>query len=110
MPHPGPSIDIIKRFVVSLDDEQTSNILQHLDGATRWIADALTTPLNVNGTKTEPQVLVHCVRGVSRSVTIVIAYLMRHVFHEYPEPLQTARDIVVPREASPCQTLVSSPS
>jgi Dual specificity phosphatase, catalytic domain len=52
---------------ISLIDTETEAVRPHLRRAFEFLNDAL----RVNG-----RVLVHCVAGVSRSVTITIAYLM----------------------------------
>jgi protein-tyrosine phosphatase len=52
---------------ISLIDTETEAVRPHLRRAFEFLNDAL----RVNG-----RVLVHCVAGVSRSVTIAVAYLM----------------------------------
>ncbi|KAJ7224147.1 phosphatases II [Mycena pura] len=62
-PSTGP-----EHLVVSVDDEAHENLLQHLNTACQFIQKALDS----NG-----RVLVHCMMGVSRSPTVVAAYLMK---------------------------------
>jgi len=58
----------IKKFRVPITDSEMSDIGNYFDAVTRFIDDELT-----NGGR----VLVHCVAGVSRSTTLVLAYLVR---------------------------------
>ena len=69
IPHrlpPAPSN--IKRLQVRIRDSQQDLIAIHFDTAIEFIGAAL----NSDG-----RVLVHCWRGISRSATIMIAYIMR---------------------------------
>ncbi len=52
---------------ISIDDVKTANLAQHFDETNAFIDDGIS-----NG----DLVLVHCHAGISRSVTLVIAYLM----------------------------------
>ncbi|KAK6463147.1 Yvh1 dual specificity phosphatase [Scheffersomyces coipomensis] len=54
---------------IEITDEETSNILQYFDDALSFISDAI---------KEKGNVLVHCAQGSSRSVIIVMAYLMKY--------------------------------
>ena len=53
---------------VPINDIVSANILPYLPGATTFIHEQLTVH----------SVLVHCMAGVSRSVTVVLAYLVRY--------------------------------
>lgn len=53
----------------ALYDTEDANILVHLDDATAFIE---------RQRKLKRPVLVHCYAGISRSATVVIAYLMRY--------------------------------
>lgn len=56
---------------VQIADMTRENILQHFPICIEFLNNALKDPNGKNG------VLVHCYYGVSRSATIVIAYLMK---------------------------------
>jgi protein-tyrosine phosphatase len=58
----------LKRLHIALDDLPFSELAMHLPTTTAFIHDALDDP--------NARVLVHCMQGVSRSVSIVVAYLM----------------------------------
>ncbi|KAI0079363.1 phosphatases II [Panus rudis PR-1116 ss-1] len=77
---------------ISLADSTDSDILVHLDTTTEFIRNALTE----NDTN---QVLVHCVMGISRSATVVCAYLIATQAmqaHEALEFVIARRRIVCP--------------
>ena len=57
---------------ISVEDNHEVNMLQHLPLAFAFIEEA-----RINGEK----VLVHCHAGMSRSVTVIIAYLMKYHDH-----------------------------
>ncbi|KAM6500119.1 Protein-tyrosine phosphatase-like protein [Amanita muscaria] len=63
-PHPPPS-----RLQVRVEDFPFAELAAHLPKTTSWITDAL-------GQNPNAKVLVHCVEGISRSVSVVAAYLM----------------------------------
>ena len=65
--------DRYKCMRVNMEDEETFAISEHMDGALRFVDEA-----RVNGAG----ILVHCAAGVSRSATVVIAYLMS--YHKWP--------------------------
>ena len=52
---------------ISLIDSETEAVRPHLRRAFEFLNDAL---------KENTRVLIHCVAGVSRSVTIAVAYIM----------------------------------
>lgn len=56
---------------IHISDMSRENILEHFDESISFIEEALKDPCATNG------VLIHCFYGVSRSATIVIAYLMK---------------------------------
>ena len=61
----------MQQAVAAAEDSLGANLGLHLDDAVDWIAAALSDPYAVDA------VLVHCQQGVSRSATIVLAFLMR---------------------------------
>lgn len=69
---------------VPVDDALNADLLQHLDAAVDWIETALADPYS------QDAVLVHCQQGVSRSASVVLAFLMRARGHS----LQSAMDYV----------------
>ncbi|KAF9462746.1 phosphotyrosine protein [Collybia nuda] len=58
-----------RRLQIRVEDSPFAELAAHLPMATAWIRDALRTSPNA-------RVLVHCVEGVSRSVSVVAAFLI----------------------------------
>jgi atypical dual specificity phosphatase len=58
----------MKHMCIPLDDTYNANIGSYFDVSTAWIHSALSDG--------EARVMVHCMWGMSRSASIVIAYLM----------------------------------
>ena len=63
----------IKQKIIELDDTPTTNIIQYFMESLRFIDE------------TDEKVFVHCFAGVSRSATLVIAYLMWKMRKGYRE-------------------------
>ncbi|PFH46998.1 hypothetical protein AMATHDRAFT_123290, partial [Amanita thiersii Skay4041] len=63
-PHPPPA-----RMQIRVEDLPFAELAAHLPKTTAWIKEALAKD-------PEARVLVHCVEGISRSVSVVAAYLM----------------------------------
>ncbi|KAI0738585.1 protein-tyrosine phosphatase-like protein [Daedaleopsis nitida] len=81
----------LKTLHVPLQDVEGADILQHLDTTTAFIKSALEDKRSV--------VLVHCAMGISRSATVVCAYLVAaHGFapHDAIDFVIAKREIVCP--------------
>ncbi|KAH9031330.1 protein-tyrosine phosphatase-like protein [Lactarius pseudohatsudake] len=87
-----PSTVHLRRLHVSISDYDSEDILTHLPTTTSFIRGALAeSPSN--------RVMVHCAMGVSRSATVVIAYLIatsRMTVHEALAAVRAKRPIVRP--------------
>ena len=82
--------DDFKFLVIPILDSSRENIFDHFESAFAFISGAIGNGDNV---------LVHCARGVSRSATIVISYLMRSLKLSTEGALELAkskRPIVAP--------------
>jgi protein-tyrosine phosphatase len=64
-----PIPTLLQSLQLPLHDSPFAELAEHLPRATAFIADALADP--------QARVLVHCVQGVSRSASVVCAYLIR---------------------------------
>ena len=73
----------IRHLVVPLADTTTSALLPHLPTIVAFISAALANDGN--------RVLVHCVEGVSRSASAVVAYLMAERGMDYTTALRVVR-------------------
>nr|VWO98233.1 Chloride channel protein [Ganoderma boninense] len=81
----------LKTLHIPLQDIDTADLLQHFDATTAFIKSALDDKRNT--------VLVHCAMGISRSATVVSAYLIATASmqpHEAVEFVQSKREIVCP--------------
>ncbi|KAL2856284.1 protein-tyrosine phosphatase-like protein [Aspergillus pseudodeflectus] len=105
----GSDLRRITRKHVDMDDDPMEDLLAHLDGMLDWVHDAIigTAPLDgaeedqVNAGKEsgvdtstrqdQGRVLVHCNQGVSRSGSVVVAYIMKYLSLPYAAALLTAR-------------------
>lgn len=80
---PPSTVEHIDRLVVPIEDDSGENIKYIFNQSFYWIE----SQLNANR-----KVLVHCFAGVSRSATIVIAYLMRKFSWEYEKALEYVQE------------------
>jgi dual specificity phosphatase 12 len=77
---------------INANDVPGQDIISHFDNTCAWIADAIDQGGNV---------LVHCLAGVSRSASVVIAYAMKKYGIDHSTALtlvSKARPIVSPNE------------
>lgn len=82
--------DDVDHFVIPLHDTPDQNLIPYLPAALNYIHAALIAGETI---------LVHCHAGVSRSASIVIAYLVRDVGFTYPQAkafVKNARPIIRP--------------
>lgn len=82
---------------IEVTDEETSNIIQYFPETNDFIDSCLFPP----GTSTDKHhgsILIHCAQGVSRSVTLIVAYLM----YRYKLTTEQALHAVKRKFASAC--------
>lgn len=88
------TITEMKQFVtkfVQLSDQPKSDMLSYFDETDLFIKEGIS----------KGAVLVHCYFGVSRSATVIIAYLMKKykiTYHEAFEQVKSRRSIVFPNQ------------
>lgn len=84
----------VKRYLyINVMDHSKQDILSHFEASNEFIETALKTPTN--------KVYVHCVAGISRSASLVIAYIMKTrsmYYREAFELVKQKRRIVDPNE------------
>lgn len=84
----------VKRYLfISVMDHAKQDILSHFNTSNDFIEKALKDPCN--------KIYVHCVAGISRSATLVIAYIMKTRsmnFNEAFEMVSKKRKVVDPNE------------
>jgi hypothetical protein len=86
--------DKFSYYPINIDDSPLGNIYQYFEPCVEFINDALAAPEGQN-------VLVHCAAGVSRSASIVIAYLMSAQRVDYETALgkvKADRHFICPNE------------
>jgi len=82
---PPPLDNVITRQLVELTDEAETNILVFITSC----LDFLETTLSASSNN---KVLVHCRAGISRSASVVIAFLMKHENISFDDALETVRN------------------
>lgn len=84
----------VKRYLyINVMDHSKQDILSHFDTSNEFIESALKVPSN--------KVYVHCVAGISRSATLVIAYIMKTRSMNYTEAFDLVsqkRRVIDPNE------------
>lgn len=84
----------VKRYLyINVMDHSKQDILSHFDTSNEFIESALKAPSN--------RVYVHCVAGISRSATLVIAYIMKTRSMSYTEAYEMVllkRRVIDPNE------------
>lgn len=83
------TIEGVEYHRIAIQDSITSNILKHLPKAIRFISEAQKNGHNI---------LVHCAAGISRSSSVVIAYLMV----KYDKTFEETREFVNQRRRGIC--------
>ncbi|KAL2844772.1 protein-tyrosine phosphatase-like protein [Aspergillus pseudoustus] len=94
----------IIRNHVDIDDDPMEDLLLRLDGMLEWVHEAIgPNPSKEGGggvecrtdnppAQTRGRVLVHCNQGISRSGSVIVAYIMRYLLLPYAAALTTARE------------------
>ena len=65
---------LVKKLYIDIEDAEDADILEHFDQAVAFIEEALAYRA---ADSTQGVILVHCIAGVSRSASCVIAYMMK---------------------------------
>jgi atypical dual specificity phosphatase len=81
---PIPHAESFEYKVIEFEDHHDVDIKQHFDTTYQFLRSALESSQT-------SRALVHCWAGVSRSATIVMAFLMRHYTMSYQEAFEHVR-------------------
>lgn len=91
-----------KHLQIEVTDEETSNIIEQFPRATDFIESALFPPgTDPADKKHHGSVLVHCAQGKSRSVAIVIAFLMKKYNLSYAQALHAVTRKIADAQPNP---------
>ncbi|GMH97043.1 hypothetical protein TrST_g5968 [Triparma strigata] len=77
-------LDGIQLSFMNIEDDESENIGSHLPRQTTWISGCI---------QAGGSVLVHCEHGVSRSATVIIAYIMKERSMTAIDALQHVRNL-----------------
>jgi hypothetical protein len=88
----------IKYHSVTVDDNDSADMLQHLEPLCKHL-DSL---LDTKDKKSESCILLHCHEGISRSATVMVAYLLWRENTRGEKPLEVATVIGVVRSKRAC--------
>lgn len=88
VPGPLPDLSNYVHKQIEITDEETTNLLEHLPETNRFIDEAL---FDGTSNKHKGAVVVHCVQGESRSVAVVVAYLMYKYHLTYKQALHAVK-------------------
>jgi predicted protein tyrosine phosphatase len=81
-PPPGSSYRVLN---INVDDSLDADLLAHFDASNAFIHEALAG-------KQRGKVLCHCLAGISRSPTVVIAYLIGKMGMSLPQAFDIVRE------------------
>ncbi|CAD8160373.1 unnamed protein product [Paramecium octaurelia] len=84
-------IQLDNHLIINIEDSEDENIIQYFEQTNQFIQENLK----------KGNVLVHCMAGISRSATIVIAYLMWSQKRSYKDAykhVDEMREIIYPNE------------
>lgn len=91
---PGDLAPSVKRYLyINVMDHSKQDIMSHFETSNEFIETALKVPSN--------KVYVHCVAGISRSASLVIAYIMKTRLMDYYEAFEMVKEkrrVVDPNE------------
>lgn len=85
-----PKFHKVKQFIINIDDHSNVNIIKYFEMTYGFIQSSLDEGKNV---------LIHCAMGISRSTTILCAFIMKKYkknCHDALEIIKRSRPIVSP--------------
>lgn len=69
--------DSFNHLSLNLIDNQSQDIIHYFEITNHYIDSILTKNISSSNDKNKNKILIHCICGVSRSVTILLAYIMK---------------------------------